>query len=54
MKPTIQISMTRFKQLRRAEKILFALTAAGVDNWEGYEPTMNMLAAAEKMKDEDV
>lgn len=33
----IEISVERFEDLLRTEKILNALEAGGVDNWSGYE-----------------
>lgn len=32
----ITISKKRYKQLLESERFLYALEAAGVDNWEGY------------------
>ncbi len=33
----------RYKELLEAEKLLFALQAAGVDNWEGYSIAIESL-----------
>ncbi len=30
------LTRARYKELLTAEKVLLALEAAGVDNWEGY------------------
>jgi hypothetical protein len=46
MEDTITISVERYNELIRSEKILNALYAGGVDNWEWYEE------ALENMDDE--
>ena len=46
MEDTITISVERCNELIRSEKILNALYAGGVDNWEWYEE------ALENMDDE--
>ena len=46
MEDTIIISVERYNELIRSEKILNALYAGGVDNWEWYEE------ALENMDDE--
>lgn len=40
---TVQISAERFAELVKAEKMLDALQAAGVDNWEGYADAMELV-----------
>ena len=39
----VQISSSRLEELRRNERKLHALEAAGVDSWEGYEDAMEVL-----------
>ena len=46
MEDTITISVERYNELIRSEKILNALYAGGVDNWVWYEE------ALENMDDE--
>ncbi len=40
MKPTVEISESRYKELLAAEAKLDALEGHGVDNWEGYDDAM--------------
>jgi len=37
----MEITEERLKELERAEAVLEALQAGGVDNWEGYEEALN-------------
>jgi hypothetical protein len=39
-KETITITVERYEELLEAEKILNALYAGGVDNWEWYEEAL--------------
>lgn len=41
--PKVTISMDSYKTLCRDSKVLAALEASGVDNWEGYDIAMQML-----------
>ncbi len=34
---TINITLDEYEELRSDQKFLWALQAAGVDNWEGYD-----------------
>jgi len=47
------VTMTRkqYDTLVRDQKILQALEAAGVDNWEGYDEAMGMLGEGESYED---
>lgn len=39
----VPISNKRYQELLEAEKLLGALEAAGVDNWEGYSEAFRYL-----------
>ena len=41
--PCVNIPVVDFKRLTQKEKILDALIAAGVENWEGYEQAMDLI-----------
>jgi hypothetical protein len=45
---SVTISLERFNSLLEAEAKLEALEAAGVDNWDGYDYAMEILAEMEK------
>ena len=40
---TVTISLDEYNKLIEDSKLLDALFAAGVDNWEGYEEAKNLL-----------
>lgn len=40
----------RIKELKKAERILLALEAAGVDNWEGYDIAMEPINKEEEVE----
>ena len=41
--PVVEISPERYQELLDAERLLNALEAAGVDNWEGYDAAVESL-----------
>jgi hypothetical protein len=43
MEEMIEIGKSRYEELLKTEKKMFALEAAGVDNWEGYGEAMSQL-----------
>lgn len=42
MEETIKISVKEYEELREDQKLIRALEAAGVDNWEGYDYAMDI------------
>lgn len=40
---TVTIPKTEYDELCRTKAIYYALSAAGVDNWEGWDDAMDML-----------
>lgn len=44
---TAMITLDKLEEYKKAEKILSALNAAGVDNWEGYDYAMEILEGDE-------
>lgn len=49
---TINISKARLKELERKERILRALEAGGVDNWEWYEESLSKVTEEERFTEE--
>lgn len=43
----VDITQERYQELLAAEDLVDALQAAGVDNWDGYEHAMRILAGDE-------
>ncbi len=39
----ISITQSEYSQLIKDQKLLYALQAAGVDNWEGYDTVLDIL-----------
>lgn len=50
---TITISTDRYKRLLETERILNALYAGGVDNWEWYDEAMDSVEFDDDEEDED-
>ena len=48
MSDQITLSVKRYNELIHAEKILAALRAAGVDNWEWYDEALSELSEEEE------
>jgi len=48
MAETITISKKEYKSLQKDARLLRALQAAGVDNWEGYDYAMECLSAEDE------
>jgi hypothetical protein len=44
----LEITPERLQELTDAEDLLLALQAAGVDNWDGYDHAMRILAGDEE------
>lgn len=47
MEEEVTIGLARYQMLLEAENFLYALQAAGVDNWEGYSDAIDMLEGEE-------
>lgn len=45
---TITIKRSRYLSLLEADRMLRALEAAGVDNWEGYDEALENVEEAEE------
>lgn len=41
--PLVEMELSRYEELIRAEKKLIALENAGVDNWEWYDDAMETM-----------
>lgn len=50
---SVTISRSEYEELLEAEEMLFALQAAGVDNWEGYSHALEILAEGDEVEDEE-
>lgn len=44
---TVTISKEEYEELKKDQKFLEALRAAGVDNWEGYDYAFDILEGME-------
>ena len=42
-KPLVTIELDEYERLLADSRFLYALQAAGVDNWEGYSEAHNMM-----------
>ena len=53
MDELVTISAQRHKELLAAERMLYALEVAGVDNWVGYEYAVESCDEDEDLVEED-
>lgn len=49
----VTISMTDYKELLEDQRLLTALQAAGVDNWEGYSYALEIFHEDEEVLNDD-
>lgn len=49
----VSVALEEWAALQEDSRVLSALRAAGVDNWEGHDVAMQELAAEERVNDDD-
>jgi hypothetical protein len=49
----VSVALEEWAALQEDSRVLSALRAAGVDNWEGYDVAMQELAEEERVNDDD-
>lgn len=50
---TVTISVNRYEELIKTERLLECLYATGLDNWDGYDYAIDMFEDESKSENED-